>query len=201
MARALLNKTTLHKEQAKLRRYRRYLPSLDLKRRQLLAEQKTARLALQRLMEARKALEEELRAQIPMLANESIDLEDLVRVEAVALSEEHRLGTVLPVLDSVELVARPYGFLAKPHWVDALTSHLRRLLEMELEAQVASRRVEILQHAVKRTTQRVHLFEKVLVPRARSLIKRIQLKLMDAASAAVVRAKLAKLKAGQGAPS
>ncbi|MEM6429093.1 MAG: V-type ATP synthase subunit D, partial [Deinococcota bacterium] len=48
--------------------------------------------------------------------------------------------------------------------------------------------------AVKRTTQRVNLFDKVLIPNAQETIRRIQIFLADADRAAVVRAKLAKQK-------
>ena len=46
--------------------------------------------------------------------------------------------------------------------------------------------------AVRKVTQRVNLFDKVLIPRARKHIERIRIHLSDAERAAVVRSKIAK---------
>jgi V/A-type H+-transporting ATPase subunit D len=48
--------------------------------------------------------------------------------------------------------------------------------------------------AVRRITQRVNLFEKVLIPQTRENIRRINVYLGDAERAAVVGAKIAKRK-------
>ncbi|KPK62430.1 MAG: ATP synthase subunit D, partial [Gemmatimonas sp. SG8_38_2] len=58
--------------------------------------------------------------------------------------------------------------------------------------QVAAERVRILQRAERRITQRVNLFEKILIPRTQKNILRIQIWLGDMERAAVVQAKLAK---------
>ena len=62
------------------------------------------------------------------------------------------------------------------------------------QVQVAAERVRILEYQEKRVTQRVNLFDKILIPTARRNIQRIQIYLGDAERAAVVRSKLAKAK-------
>jgi V/A-type H+-transporting ATPase subunit D len=52
----------------------------------------------------------------------------------------------------------------------------------------------LLDDAVHKVTQRVNLFEKVLIPRTREHIRRIRIYLADAERAAVVRSKIAKRK-------
>ena len=56
------------------------------------------------------------------------------------------------------------------------------------------RRGALLDAALRKVTQRVNLFEKVLIPRARDNIRRIRIYLGDAERAAVVRSKIAKRK-------
>jgi V/A-type H+-transporting ATPase subunit D len=63
-----------------------------------------------------------------------------------------------------------------------------------VRVQVEQRRLALLEEAVKTITQRVNLFDKVLIPRARQNIKRIQIYLSDLQTAAVVRSKIAKRK-------
>ena len=57
---------------------------------------------------------------------------------------------------------------------------------------VLDERTRILEQQVRRVTQRVNLFDQILIPRARKNIKRIQIFLGDLERAAVTRAKLAK---------
>lgn len=129
-----------------------------------------------------------------MLANPYVDLAELVRVTEIETDEENRLGTVLPTLVAVRAEVRPYGLLAKPHWVDALAGELQAAARKTVEIRLHMARTERLAAALKTVTQRVNLFEKVLIPRAEDHIRRIQVHLSDAERAAVVRAKIAKTK-------
>jgi V/A-type H+/Na+-transporting ATPase subunit D len=58
-------------------------------------------------------------------------------------------------------------------------------------------RIARMQGAVRRVTQRVNLFEKVLIPNAKRDIARIQIFLSDVERAAVVTSKIAKGKRAQ----
>jgi V/A-type H+-transporting ATPase subunit D len=194
MARVSLNKATLTRQTRQLKAYQEFLPSLDLKRRQLIAEQRKARRALAEIQDALSEIEQAVRAGLPMLSNHRIDLTAMARLSGVELGEENVLGTRLPVIRAVRVEVRPYGLLAKPHWVDRLVDHLRKALELRVAQQVAGRRLFLLDGAVKTVTQRVNLFDKVLIPRTRQNIRKIRIYLSDGERAGVVRAKLAKAK-------
>ena len=71
---------------------------------------------------------------------------------------------------------------------------MRETLELRIQMQVEQERLQLLEIAVRRITQRVNLFEKVLVPRTRENIRQIRIYLSDSERAAVVRAKIAKKK-------
>jgi len=189
-----LNKTALKGAKDKLAIYSRFLPSLELKRDQLLVERNGA---TRRLTDIDRALSELLAAvgeDLPMLANLGIQLDGLARVREVRMGSEQILGMNLPVLCSVDIAVAEYGYLTTPHWVDAVMSRLRAAMRLTLSRQVESERLAILERALKRVNQRVNLFEKVLIPQTRQTVKAIQVGLADAEKAAVVRAKLAKSK-------
>lgn len=59
---------------------------------------------------------------------------------------------------------------------------------------VERRRLAALEGAVKAITQRVNLFDKVLIPRASANVRRIRIHLSDAEMASVTRSKIAKRK-------
>lgn len=192
MARLSLSKSALHKEGRQLKTYQRFLPSLDLKRKQLIAERAKAQQAL-RDTDARLAeLHRTVAAEVPMLADHEVGLEDLVHIEGIELAEENLLGTRLPVLQKVQVVRRAYSLLARPHWVDRVQALLTEAVELRLQLQVQQQRLKRLEKAVQKITQRVNLFDKVLIPKTRENIRKIGIFLADGERAAVVRAKIAK---------
>lgn len=192
MARISLSKSSLAKQNRNLQTYERYLPSLDLKRKQLIAERAKEVTAQDDTAQRIAALRERVRETLPMLANREVALDELVQVRGVQLGEENLLGTRLPVLAGLDLVKRDYGLLSKPHWVDSLVELLAEMLSLQAQRALHQRRLALLDEAVRKVTQRVNLFDKVLIPRARRNIKRIRIHLSDTERAAIVRSKIAK---------
>jgi V/A-type H+-transporting ATPase subunit D len=159
---------------------------------QLTGELKRAKDSLAREEAEVEHERDRIAGQLPMLANREIDLSGLVRVESVQMEEENVVGVKLPVLMGVTFTLHEYSMLAKPHWVDVVVNQLQRMVELRARVQVAQERVRRLERAVRRITQRVNLFEKVLIPAAKENIKYIQTFLADAERAAVVRSKITK---------
>ena len=194
MARLQLSKSALSREQKNLRTYKRFLPSLDLKRQQVMAERNEAARQLAQTRREINALRKAAGDINPMLSNRDVDLTDLARITNVSLDVENVVGTRLPTLTAVTVEVRDYPLMGKPFWVDNTAQMLRQMLELRVRVQVEDRRLALLEEAVKTITQRVNLFDKVLIPRARQNIKRIQIYLSDLQTAAVVRSKIAKRK-------
>jgi len=194
MARLSFSKAALHKEGTQLKRFRQYLPSLDLKRQQLMAERTKAIVALAEIEQKIKLCRLYVEQQLPMLSDEHIDLTGLVTVKQVVVDEENVVGVKLPFLHDINIQCHSYSLLAKPHWVDQVVIHLKEMLELQVQLTVDRQRVDVLQKAVKKVTQRVNLFEKVLIPQAQKNIAKIKIFLSDAERAAVVRAKITKQK-------
>ena len=192
MARLSLNKSSLHKEREQLRLYRGVLPSLELKRQQLTLEFNRAKRQLEDSRRKSKQVELDTVAEIPMLANQEIDLSGLVRVSKIFLKEENLVGIKLPRLDSISFDVLDYSMLGKPPWVDLLVVKLQKIVEAQTQVTIAEERVKRLESAVRRITQRVNLFEKMLIPEAQENIRKIKIFLGDAERAAVVRSKMAK---------
>jgi V/A-type H+-transporting ATPase subunit D len=194
MAKLKLSKSALQEERNQLKLYERTLPSLDLKRRQLSVELTRARRELEETQRRAEELETHIGEQLPMLANQDMQLSGLVEMTDFELIEENVVGVRLPLLQRIHCTVADYSLLAKPAWVDVLVERLKDAAELHTQVQVAVERVRILGHQEKRVTQRVNLFDKILIPGARSNIQRIQIYLGDAETAAVVRSKLAKAK-------
>ena len=123
-----------------------------------------------------------------------IDLCGLVSIDSVVIEEENLVGARLPVAREVRFKTAPYSMLAKPFWVDFLVERLQQMATLRVHLQVRRERVRRLHQQVRRITQRVNLFEKVLIPDAKENIKRIQIGLGEQERSAVVRSKIAKRK-------
>ncbi len=194
MARLSLSKSSLSREQRQLKAFKRFLPSLDLKRRQLIGERAKARRRREETLREAEQRTRVIGEHLPMLANREIDLSNLVSISEIHLGEENIVGTRLPVLDRLEVSVAAYARMGRPHWVDAVVEAMRSILELRIRAQVETQRVELLEAAVRVVTQRVNLFDKVLIPKAQKNIKRIQIYLSDVERSAVVTSKIAKTK-------
>ncbi len=194
MAKLQLSKSALAQEQKSLKTFQRFLPSLDLKRQQVMAERAKAERALAETRREIDRFRKEAGEKLPMLALGEVDLTDLAKLKKATLGIENVVGTRLPKLEEIEVEVRPYALMGRPQWVDRTAEILRDMLELRVRVQVEERRLELLEQAVKTVTQRVNLFDKVLIPSAKQNIKRIQIYLSDQQTAGVARSKLAKKK-------
>jgi V/A-type H+-transporting ATPase subunit D len=197
MAKLKLSKHALHEQQEQLKLYQRLLPSLDLKRRQLTMEVKKAQEDYVATQSAVEALETRIGEELPMLADEEFRLGGLVQLKSFKVIEQNVVGVKLPFLDSIECAVADYSRFATPPWVDTLVQRLKDATEQRMRAEIAGERRSTLQIAVRRITQRVNLFEKILIPTAKQNIQKIRIFLGDADRASVVTSKLAKKKQQQ----
>lgn len=198
MAKLKLSKNSLQQQQLQLKLYTRLLPSLDLKRRQLTVEAQKARAEHRAAIVSAESLEARIGEELPMLADAECDVSGLLEMKGYRVGEQNVVGTRLPTLEHVEFVVAEYSRLATPAWVDILVQRLKDGAEARVRASIAGQRVMILDHAVRRITQRVNLFEKILIPTAEENVQRIRIYLGDAERSAVVTSKLAKAKQRTG---
>jgi V/A-type H+-transporting ATPase subunit D len=194
MPKLKLSKSSLHHQQEQLKLYRKLLPSLDLKRRQLTVEAQRAEAEFAAARAAVEALDTRIGEELPMLADEEFRPEKLVKLTGYQVGEQNVVGVRLPILESVQCEVAEYSRLASPPWVDVLVQRLKDAAEARLRAEIAGRRVEVLRQQVRRITQRVNLFDKILIPEAKRNIQRIRIFLGDVERSAVVTSKLAKNK-------
>ena len=192
MAKLALNKSQLKKENDQLKLFMKVLPSLELKRMQLTSVFRKAQALLIKDKTAVEQLRDTIAEQLPMLAYRQIILTSLVKLKNVQVEEENVVGLRLPCLGRIDFDVLDYSMLAKPHWVDVFVDRLKEMITRRMVLKISEERVAKLDLAVRRITQRVNLFEKILIPTARKNIQRIRIFLGDAERSAIVRSKIAK---------
>ncbi|BBB28421.1 V-type ATP synthase subunit D [Neptunomonas japonica] len=194
MAKLALNKSTLNREGKNLKSYRQFVPALDLKRKQLMAARVKIRNDLLAFQQTLDTLKLQIKEEFSVLATAEIDVGRLVKVEAIELDYYNLVGLQLPKLGRFCVEPQEYSKLATPLWFDALVLNLEQSVKLEAEVMIAQRQLCLLDEGLRKTTQRLNLFDKVLIPTTEKNIRKIKIALSDAERAGVVRAKIAKNK-------
>ena len=99
---------------------------------------------------------------------------DLIRVEDVSLSTRKIAGVVVPVLGEVAFEVAPYSLFQAPAWTTDGIELLKGLARTGIEAAFSTAKLELLEHARKKTTQKVNLFEKVQIPGYKDAIRKVK---------------------------
>ena len=194
MAKLKKTKNELKAQREALRRYERFLPTLELKKQQLQREVRRAEAELQTCTARRDELLALVRPWAGLLPSQQ-DLGDHVRVVDVRLEVVNVAGVNVPVLAGLSFAPVEIDYFATPAWLDDAVEALGELVRLRAGQLVLERQRDLLAEELRLTAQRVNLFEKVMIPRTLENIRVIRIAQGDAQTAAVARAKLAKGKA------
>jgi V/A-type H+-transporting ATPase subunit D len=191
MAAVKLTKSELKRQKDALKRYRRYLPTLILKKQQLqmVIRQLEGRLAEE--TRNRQGLIDGAASWLDLFA-EPFPFHGWLRVKNVQSESTNIAGVEVPVFKSMDFVTESHDLFMTPPWVDEALSLFARLARLDVEIGLLSRQIGLLDAELRVTSQRVNLFEKVKIPQAIENIRRIHIYLGDQQTAAVVRGKIAK---------
>ena len=193
MAKIKYTKNELKKQKDNLKRFTRYLPTLELKKQQLLVEIRQIQNRIEKLTEEFERLEKEITRWADVFA-EDIDLNEFVQVKEVTTDEENIAGIDIPTYSKVIFVDKEYDLYKTPLWVDKAIAVLKEQIERQAELKITQQQEAILREELRITIQRIKLFEEVKIPEARENIRVIQIFLGDQMTAEVVRGKIAKAK-------
>lgn len=191
MAKLKKTKNELKAQRDALRRYHRFLPTLELKKQQLQREVRRAEVAWRERAAQEEALLGRLRPWVKLLSSWT-DAGAYVRIETIDLGSANIAGVTVPLLSEVGFARPEIDYFETPAWLEDAVAALCELTSVRAEQRVLERRKELLGDELRITAQRVNLFEKVMIPRTEENMRIIRIALGDAQTAAVARAKLAK---------
>jgi V/A-type H+-transporting ATPase subunit D len=197
MAKIKYTKNELKSQRDALKRFKRYLPTLLLKKQQLQLE---LRLLDQRI-EAKNAEEksylEELNPWIKLFAS-PVDLSRFVHLSEVKTTTGNIAGVNIPVLKEVVMQELPLDLHETDSWCDDGIKAIAKALRLQIELQILNEQRRLIGDELRTTSQRVNLFEKVKIPEARTNIRAIRIYLGDVQTSEVARGKIAKKKSSPG---
>ena len=205
MATIKLTKNELKVQKDRLRQFERYLPTLQLKKQQLQAVITKTRSQLEKLKGEKAGLASGLDDWVAVFAENSLfeeggKLQDLVLPDRVEYVTENVAGVDIPSFKELTFKDVPYNVEDYPLWVDTAVVKLREIARVDALIKTLQSQEELLDKELRSTSQRVNLFEKVMIPQARENIRVIGVYLGDQQTAAVVRGKISKKKLVEAAP-
>lgn len=107
-----------------------------------------------------------------------------------------------PVLQDVKFEVKPYDLFSSPVWFADGVDILKRMAQLGIEFEVYNRKMELLDYARRKTTQKVNLYEKVQIPGYEDAIRKIKRFMEDEENLSKSAQKIVKTKqqqAGEGA--
>jgi len=192
MAKIRLTKNELKKQKDSLKMYRRYLPTLLLKKQQLQGEIRITDTRLKELQIEIKQLDETFKSWIAVFGETGFFTTDILKITNIRTGTGNIAGVPIPVFEGADYEIAKYDLVTSPLWLDNAVECMKKALLLQLEADIVEEQKRRLDKELRTTTQRVNLFEKIKIPETKNVIKKIQVYLGDQQTAAVVRGKIAK---------
>ena len=165
------NKTSLQGLEKNLKMRVRALPTIKNKESALRVEVKKAKDDIVRL---EREVDQRIAAYDQMLALWGEFDTSLLTVEDVKMSIKKIAGVRIPVLDEVIYTTKPFSLFNAPKWYADGLSQLKELAQVGIEREFCEQKLELLEFARKKTTQKVNLFEKVQIPGYEDAIRKIK---------------------------
>jgi V/A-type H+/Na+-transporting ATPase subunit D len=193
MSKIKLTKNELKKQKDSLKRFKRFLPTLLLKKQQIQLEiLKVRNLAVERAEEEEKLIEDV--EQWIAVMGEDAGISDLVKINFIETDIGNIAGVDIPLFKGIKFKEAAYDLYSSPYWFDKAVKEMKSIITLRGEIIILEEQIFLLEEELRITTQRVNLFEKIKIPQSENNIRVIQIFLGDQETAAVVRGKISKSK-------
>ncbi len=188
------NKTSQQALKKQLQIRERALPTLKNKESALRMEVKKAKT---KAVELEKKLQQEMNTLEATMRLWGEFQADLIQIKEVNLSSKKIAGVQTPILEDIQYEIKDYNMFQAPAWFPDAVEILKKLTRIAIEKDVFQRKMELLDHARKKTTQKVNLFEKVQIPGYQEAIRKIKRFLEDEENLSKAAQKIVKTRQQQ----
>lgn len=165
------NKTSLQQLDKQLKVRVKALPTIKNKESALRVEVKRAKEEVRRL---ESLLEEKIDQFENMVALWGEFDVSLVRVDEVHMIVKKIAGVKTPILESVDYTIGEFSLFNNPVWYADGIELVKQLAQIGIEREFFNQKMVLLEHARKKTTQKVNLFEKVQIPGYEDAIRKVK---------------------------
>ena len=198
MPKIKLTKNELKNQRDALKRFLRYLPTLQLKKQQLQLEVRKMREQVAGVRRSIAEAAEGWNEVYPLLSgSDAQGLGGLLEIREWRVGRRNVAGIDVPVFEELLFEAPSYDLYLTPVWFDDVSEMLRSQIVLKLKSKLMEEALSLLEQELRVVTQRVNLFEKVKIPEAKENIRKINISIGDQQTNSVGRSKIAKGKCAQ----
>ena len=165
------NKTSLQQIEKQLKMRQRTLPIIKSKETALRLEVKKCK---EEATELEKKLEQQIAGYESLYALWGEFDTSLVSLKDVEIDRKKVAGVTVPVLTNIRLEVKPFVVFSAPKWYFDGINLLQGLAKTAVEREFALAKLGLLDHARRKTTQKVNLFEKVQIPGFQEAVRKIK---------------------------
>ncbi|MBD3242055.1 MAG: V-type ATP synthase subunit D [Chitinivibrionales bacterium] len=162
----------------------------------LQAKESALRLEVKKARQAAETVEQQLQQKLrDLAATHRLWTEfphDLIEVRNVDVDIHKIAGVKAPELKSVEFEVNEHSTFNMPAWIPEGIERIKEVVELGIRKDIAMRKIDELEYARKKTTQKVNLYEKVQIPAYREAILKIKRFLEDVENLAKSSQKILK---------
>ena len=192
--RILMNKNTLAALKIAFGEYSDALPIFEMKEQQLKGIVQTLEQGITILKKDIEKTNEQIKSWVAVMAEEGIDLSDLVKVDRV-ITEEHEIaGVTVQTFIDIHFEKAKMDYLTTPLWVDdaieVVTDQKTKRTMLEIE----QKKLELLQEELAEARRMKNALKEVFIPETMKSIRKIDIYLGDVERLAIGCAKLVKKK-------
>lgn len=170
------NKTALQTLNKQLNMRVKALPTIKNKEAALRLEVKRAK---DKTVEFEKKLIIELESQAVTAGMWNEYLPNLIAISDVQIGAKKIAGVKIPIIEQVIFKEEEFSLFDQPKWFPKGISMVKKLAEIVTEKEFFTRKMVLLDHARRKTTQKVNLYEKVQIPGYQDAILKIKRFLED----------------------
>ena len=190
----LMNKNTLAALKTELKEYNTALPVFEMKEQQLKEVVQTIENTITRLNQAIATTNEGTKKWVAVMAEETIDLAEIVKVERIITNKREIAGVSIDVFEDLVFEDAEIDFFNTPLWVDMARQVIQEQKTNRTLVEIEERNLELLWEELAEARRMKNALKEVFIPETKDNIRKIEIYLGDVERLAIGCAKLVKKK-------
>ena len=190
----LMNKNTLAALKIELGEYRDALPVFEMKEQQLKGIVQAIEDGISALKEDIKNTNQQIKNWVAVMAEEGVDLSNLVKVEKVITEQQEIVGVTVDLFIDIHFEKAELDYFTTPLWVDTAIEVVIDQKTKFTILEIEQKKLELLQEELAEARRMKNALKEVFIPETIKSIRTIEIYLGDVERLSIGCAKLVKKK-------
>lgn len=190
----LMNKNSLAALKTELREYNTALPVFEMKEQQLKVIVQAIELSITRLKNRIEQINEETKKWVAVMAEDAIDLSDVVQVGRVITEKREIAGTAIETFVDIVFENNEVDLFTTPLWVDTAIEVVMDQKTNHIMLDIEEKNIELLREELAEARRMKNALKEVFIPETKEHIRKIEIYLGDVERLTIGCAKLVKKK-------